>query len=81
MLRKLLDAGPDIQIEDRYTLWYAIRREHTDMAEMMLCMEVDKERGIPMKMKYARDNGLESMAELLARWLQKRWDGEPIQDL
>ena len=61
------------QKEDSYTLWYAIMREHTAMVEMMLRKEVNKERGIRLKLKYARDNGLEFMAELLERWLQERW--------
>ena len=72
LLRKMLDAGAKIdQKKDLWTVYYAIMKEHTAIAEMMLNSGVYSERQFRIHIRLARENGLESMVELLERWRLK----------
>lgn len=70
MYQKLLDAGAQIsgQKDSHTGLRFAILREHTAMAEMLLRLGVGSERSKSLYLGQAREAGLESMVELLREW-------------
>ncbi|KAK3312945.1 ankyrin repeat-containing domain protein [Apodospora peruviana] len=68
MVRKLLDAGAEIQKKDSYMLRQAILKEHTAMAEMLLLAGVGTERDKSIFLGAVKKAGMDSMAELLESW-------------
>ncbi|KAH8886115.1 ankyrin [Thozetella sp. PMI_491] len=73
IMRKLLDAGARVQAHGvgPCTLWYAMKREHVAMTELILSMVAVSESARRYRMNKAQAEGLESMVDILKRWTDK----------
>lgn len=71
ILQKLVDAGAKMgSRRESSTLRYAVELEHTAMVELLLRMGVGGEKERRRIMGMAKDDGLESMVEVMESWEQ-----------